>query len=374
LLQSAALLAWRRGEPARSEDFSRRSLPLFQKSGDRYHLAGTFHNLGAAAELQSKYAEASRHYGEALRLREEVGDKPGAAGTLHNLGNLAREQGDLERAAALYECGLALQRETGNKRGIALALSGLGVIALDKGDYALSVAVSTESHNLYQELGSKSQNAMVLQNLGFAAMHLGEHARAVEFQNHCLRLTVENGDKRGIACGLEGVAAAIALFDTSRQSAERSARIFGVADALREELNVPLPPADFALMERSMTTVRNMLGEEAFNAAWAAGRTLPLEQVVTEALDATDLQAVSKRHPAVASSPVSLSRRESEVARLIARGHTNAQIAATLGMARPTADKHVSNILRKLGFSSRSDVSAWAIEHGLAPDATAPAS
>lgn len=373
LLQSAALLAWRQGDPARSGELSRKSLPLFQEAGDQHYLAGTFHNLGTVAELQGNYAEASHHYEEALRLREEVGDTPGVARSLHNLGNLAREQGELDGATTLYERELALQREIGSRLGIALALSGLGVVALDKGDYALSVEVSMESHNLYQELGSKSLNAMVLQNLGFATMNLGEHARSVEFQNHCLRLTVENGDKRGIACGLEGVAAAIALFDTSPQSAERSARIFGAADALRAELNVPLPPADFALMECSMTSARNTLGEEAFNAAWAVGKELPLEKVVAEALDATDPRAISQGQPVVISAPVSLSRREREVAALIAQGHTNTEIAAVLGMARPTADKHVSNILRKLGFSSRSDVSAWAIKHDLAPDDTVPA-
>ena len=362
LFQSAAMLAWRMGNPARSEELSRLSLPLFQAAGDRQFIAGTYHNLGAVAELQSNYAEAASHYREALRLREEVGDKRGAANTLHNLGNLAREQGDLDGATALYERELALQREIGTKLGIALALSGLGVVALDKGDYALAVAMSTESHTLYQEVGAKSLNAMVLQNLGFAFTYLGEHARALEFQNQCLRVTVGNGDKRGIACGLEGVASAIALFDTSPQSAARSARIFGAADGLRESLNVPLPPADLAMMERSISTARNTLGEEAFNAARTAGRALPLDDVVAEALAVSDSTSIHK------PAPVSLSRREREVVELLAQGQTNAQIAAVLGMARPTADKHVSNILRKLGFSSRTDVQAWAIEHGLSRD------
>ncbi len=370
LLQCAAMLAWRRGDTLRSEEFSRKSLPLFQAAGDQYHLAGTFHNLGAVAELQSNYLEASRHYREALRLREEVGDKPGAANTLHNLGNLAREQGDLDGATALYERELMLQREIGTKLGIALALSGLGVVALDKGDYALAVAMSTESHNLYQEVGAKSLNAMVLQNLGFAFTYLGEHARALAFQNQCLRLTVDNGDKRGIACGLEGVASAIALFDTSPESAERSARLFGAAEGLRDSLNVPLPPADLVGMEGSISTARNTLGEEAFNAAWAAGRALPLEEVVAEALDvsAVEPDGQTASEPAPAPSPASLSRRELDVAKLVAQGHTNTQIASILGMARPTADKHVSNILRKLAVPSRAEVRAWAIEHGLVSD------
>lgn len=61
-----------------------------------------------------------------------------------------------------------------------------------------------------------------------------------------------------------------------------------------------------------------------------------------------------------------LTGREREVAALISRGHTNRQIATTLLLERRTVETHVGNILAKLGFSSRAQVIAWAIEKGLA--------
>jgi membrane-bound serine protease (ClpP class) len=60
-----------------------------------------------------------------------------------------------------------------------------------------------------------------------------------------------------------------------------------------------------------------------------------------------------------------LTRREREIAALIARGRTNRQIAEELVIAETTADRHVSNILGKLGFSTRSQIAVWAVEHGL---------
>ena len=63
--------------------------------------------------------------------------------------------------------------------------------------------------------------------------------------------------------------------------------------------------------------------------------------------------------PDEAVSP--LTAREWEVVRLIARGRTNKQIAAALVIAEGTADRHVSNILGKLGFSARAQVAAWAV-------------
>jgi DNA-binding NarL/FixJ family response regulator len=60
-----------------------------------------------------------------------------------------------------------------------------------------------------------------------------------------------------------------------------------------------------------------------------------------------------------------LTPREREVAVLVARGHTNRQIAARLVVAERTASRHVEHILNKLGVHSRAEVAAWAAQHGL---------
>jgi pimeloyl-ACP methyl ester carboxylesterase/DNA-binding CsgD family transcriptional regulator len=59
------------------------------------------------------------------------------------------------------------------------------------------------------------------------------------------------------------------------------------------------------------------------------------------------------------STPVQLSRRELEVATLVADGLTNQEIAAKLFIAPRTAETHVENVLRKLGFRSRAQVATW---------------
>ena len=57
--------------------------------------------------------------------------------------------------------------------------------------------------------------------------------------------------------------------------------------------------------------------------------------------------------------PERLSRREYEVAALVADGLSNRQIAARLAIAEGTAQRHVANIMAKLGSQSRSEVAAW---------------
>jgi DNA-binding CsgD family transcriptional regulator/tetratricopeptide (TPR) repeat protein len=64
--------------------------------------------------------------------------------------------------------------------------------------------------------------------------------------------------------------------------------------------------------------------------------------------------------PATAANPAGLTRRETEVLRLLATGLSNAKIAARLGLSGRTVDHHVSAIFRKLGVRTRSDASAQA--------------
>jgi DNA-binding NarL/FixJ family response regulator len=110
------------------------------------------------------------------------------------------------------------------------------------------------------------------------------------------------------------------------------------------------------MREASLAAAREGLGEGGFAAAWAAGRALSMDEAVAEAL--------GEREPAPATAPPSvrlvaapragpLSQREQEVAALIARGHTNRQIAKQLVISEWTVDTHVRHILTKLEFRSR---------------------
>src|SRR5207302_775663 len=115
-------------------------------------------------------------------------------------------------------------------------------------------------------------------------------------------------------------------------------------------------------LDGRLQPARRALGERAADEAWAAGRALSPEDAIAEAL-------YPPAEPAPATHAVSpasvLSRREQEVAGLIARGFTNRQIAAELVITEGTAANHVLHILTKLGVSSRSQVAVWAAEHGL---------
>jgi non-specific serine/threonine protein kinase len=89
------------------------------------------------------------------------------------------------------------------------------------------------------------------------------------------------------------------------------------------------------------------------------GRRLPLEEALALGLD--DRREDGQR----AGRSSVLTRRESEVAELVARGLTNREIAGQLYLSIRTVEVHVDHILSKLGFRTRTQLAAWAHKEGL---------
>jgi DNA-binding NarL/FixJ family response regulator len=82
---------------------------------------------------------------------------------------------------------------------------------------------------------------------------------------------------------------------------------------------------------------------------------------------------MSSLRPALRGDPdTELTPRELEVLRLVGAGHANKQIAGELGISERTARTHVSNILRKLGLTSRTQAALWAVREGLSDVGAGP--
>jgi len=144
--------------------------------------------------------------------------------------------------------------------------------------------------------------------------------------------------------------------------------LFAAAQALSERLNSVVGGITF----RDLVATIDALRREAwFERVWEDGHALNLNQVV-EAASTTlwpytpDIALAGSSIPA--SAP--LTRREREVARLLAQGDTDRQIADALYLSARTVGNHVHNILEKLAFRSRVEVADWLERHGQHDDYT----
>jgi DNA-binding CsgD family transcriptional regulator len=180
-----------------------------------------------------------------------------------------------------------------------------------------------------------------------------------------------------VARGLEAFAALAAV----ENQPDLVVRLTAAASALREAAGFPALAG--ARVERYLASARP-LGEPAIARLWAQGLAMSGEEAVALALDGpredggrdtVNLAAVAPYQvPPVL--PGALTPRERQVAALVADGRSNKAIAEELVISPATAARHVANILTKLGFSSRTQIAAWAAgrQPGIAGPATGQAS
>ena len=170
-------------------------------------------------------------------------------------------------------------------------------------------------------------------------------------------MVLASGDRFGIAVGIGALINLAAATDRPRLAM----RLIGVLEEF-SEVNQVVPPRPLLdLTDRVLAPVRAAAGVTLSRSLAAEGRRLALADAVAEALDG------EAEEPWRAGAGPALTARETEVARLVARGLTNREVAARLFLSVRTVDVHVDRILTKLGFRSRGRLTVWVHEQGLAP-------
>jgi non-specific serine/threonine protein kinase len=187
-----------------------------------------------------------------------------------------------------------------------------------------------------------------------ALLHKGEPVEAEVHARRCLELKGALGDLIGMASAVE----ALAVIAMSRGSSERSATLLGAAEAMWRSVPTTIHEPFRADHDRTDADATAALGAADFETAHRAGLEMTRDQVVHYALEIrpAPTRAVS-REPL--PSDGQLSRREMEVAELVADGATNAQVAARLFISERTVESHVRSIFNKLGVDTRLQMARW---------------
>jgi DNA-binding CsgD family transcriptional regulator len=202
------------------------------------------------------------------------------------------------------------------------------------------------------------------------ALLRGDLERAKALHKESLALSEERGAFRQLTLILlEGLACGAG----AEGGAERAARLFGATEALREAIGFPLESALRRLEEPYLVEARSQLEESAWTEAWEEGRRMSVEAAVEYALSEGEL-STSIPSPAASEQPLArapenpagLTSREVEVLGLVARGMTSAQVAKELFLSPRTVETHLTSIYHKLGVTSRSAATRFALEHNLA--------
>ncbi|WP_227983265.1 ATP-binding protein [Nocardia spumae] len=337
--------------------------------------------------------------GEGRRWCERVLDRTTGARTvdrakaLYGANVMAAMQGDLpaatDRAAQLT----ALAEQTAEPLVRALATDAAGNLHLGTGDGdpARIVALLADAVDIYESAGDVTLQLDVMISLGWVCALQGDTAQALGYLDEVLAITASAGEtmfhswgswaagfavwrnneperaaellRRGLRAArtaadplvAAGCLEMLAWIAAEQHNPRRAAVLMGAADSLGRAVGgSPFMFQELrSYREKCASSSRAALGVRAFDTAGADGAAMSFDTAVGFALG----------EPAEATEPRSggdLTKRERQVADLVAQGLTNKAIATRLVISPRTAEGHVEHILAKLGFSSRAQIAAWA--------------
>ena len=339
----------------------------------------------------------TRSMTEGVRWLDELlamgtGDAESYAGGLFMRGFIALLQVDPITARPHLERAAMAQREAGRRGPLVNALAMASIAAHMTGDPASARLLREEAQDVAEGLDAVEARIAVLQALAFDGFFGGDLAAVTSASSEGARLSRKSGDLYALDSWLMnlGIAALIAgrpdeakplvaealpiarmiddrvaqfhLLDASAclavgsGQARLAAQLLGAGATVGAGAGARLMPFLAPLVAQAESSAIAALGRPRFDAAFLAGSRLERDAAVRLALGGSGETLIEAPERVDAGL---LSKREEEVARLVADGLSNKEIGARLFISEHTVDSHVRAILNKLGFDSRARIAAW---------------
>ncbi|GAB3135438.1 LuxR C-terminal-related transcriptional regulator [Microbispora hainanensis] len=338
--------------------------------------------LCAEAKLvltQGDTEEGRRLLAECSALAERLDDPEVRAQTCLVAGLAEHLAGDYAKAVPLLEQAAAREEAVGNLIGLLIALITLAAGVGYLGDRTRATELFERALALTEAHGERSGRAWVFTIFAIHLWQCGDNARALEMAREGLLLGRDLGDRTNIATSL-GV---IAWVQAGEGRHALAARLLAASEEIGRCVGLA-PSRDKRFGEfhdRCLTDLRTRLGDRGLSRETRKGHRLTMHEAIEEAIGgpaerepARVDETVAEAEPtpperpaaAPAAEPSPLTRREQEIAELIAQGQSNKEIACSLVISQRTVEGHVEHILDKLGFASRAQIAAWMAARGAA--------
>jgi predicted ATPase/DNA-binding CsgD family transcriptional regulator len=359
-LAVAANLLQQTGSYAIAGEYCQEALAIARAVGDDYLVAELLYVRAWVLLRQGQRGAALPLIEQGLDLASRLGKPHLTANLLSAQAHATYATGDRAGAARDAAEALRLFRQAGDRQHVATLLGNLGNYELSAGDLDAARRHLAEALEIFRALHHRDGIVYQAFNLGLAEYLGGSPGAAEALFAESLDLARRSGIKAISAYALLG----LALAGHGGAGPARSARLHGAAEQALADLGRVLDPLEARLADLDRERLRAAMGAEAFQAEYAAGRTLDVAQVLatlgrTGTAAGQALAAVSDDEMTV------LTPRELDVLKLVAQGLSNQDIARRLVLSEHTVHRHLANILGKLDLSSRAAAAAWGVRTGL---------
>jgi DNA-binding CsgD family transcriptional regulator/Tfp pilus assembly protein PilF len=419
-LGMASLLS---GDLMQSAVYNQQAIVLFRELDERQRLPNSLATLMlCGGNYQNEtvvpatidFAE-SLHQGElALKIAGEIGQRSDEAYTLIHMAMCLGPRGEYSRALEVAQRGLAIAEEIEHRQWMTAGHRALGALYLDLFELSEAQQHLEEALALAQEVGSRYWTRIACGFLALVSLAQHDMTRAETLLNTALgpddpaqtvgqrlvwyaraELALARNDSP-LALHITDQLLASAVGLSSESSIPSLAKLRGEAlIKLKQvtETETLLQQAQATALKRGLRPLLWRIDLDLGKLAYAQRRYEEAERRFADALELLEdlanslsdeslhqhfLQHAQALFPRTRQPSLlrrtkktlgGLTQRERAVAALIAQGKSNREIADALVVAPHTIETHVSSILSKLGFTSRTQIAVWAKEKGLSPDA-----
>ena len=271
----------RQNDYARAESLFNESLALFREVENEREIAGALWNLSEVAIARRDYDSAHRLTEESLKLYRKLEDKHGIATALRAFSIAVHNQGNVEQAQTASEQSVEIFREIGDRGCLGITLSVLARQVYAQNDLQRGAELIQESVTILHEAGEKGIESNALDVLGRITLARGNPSEAQRHFQEGLILQRDLKDVGIIPSLLEGLANAL----TSLSQSHDALRLMGVAEVLREQINVTMMQVERSEYDQLVSALHEQMDESTFQKTWDEGRTMTIEQAIDLALN-----------------------------------------------------------------------------------------
>jgi predicted ATPase/DNA-binding CsgD family transcriptional regulator len=264
-----------------------------------------------AAHMTGDRATAHRLLDETRTLANGLDDFPATVAVLQARALIGLFEDDLGTVRSAAAEGVQRSRAVGDLYVLEMMLLNLGLAALISGNLDESKPLFTGALQIARRIDDRVAQYLLLDALGCQAAGTGEPRLAT--------------------------------------------RLLGAAETAQAGIGPTVFPYLGPPVARAKEATTAALGAPAFQTEFEAGKRLSRATAIGLALD----EPARVTAPPSSDTGVPLANREAQVARLVADGLSNKQIAARLLISEHTVDSHIRNIMNKLGVSARAQIAAW---------------
>jgi non-specific serine/threonine protein kinase len=281
----AGALAWQgwvtlsdESDLKKSENLLKQGLALYEKHGDPPGIALTTLHVGYIEMIRGHGTAALELFEQSRKIFQQIGDLFGLARVFQSMAFQSARDEKYEEAMIYANRVLAIDEKLQFRAGIIIALESLATIYRQAGDYSKATDLYNKAISISNEYGFKSKYPHF--NLAFLALQQNDYAEAFQKFIQAFEQGNTANDTESVCIFLMGLAA---VAGGTNQS-ERSAKLYGAAQAIFDSTEYRMQPFNQKELERHIQFTREQLGPEEFTTYSNEGRAMTREQAIQFAL------------------------------------------------------------------------------------------